>query len=155
MEQFRLAREYRVADWLRDAYLELTQKLPLDLEELRPSEPYSDRDAKKWEATSMDWETIARILHLQTKMAAFGYESMGMCGRQCYECDGSYVIGRICKCRVLPMVNEAFGGELEGLREDPGPDDSEHPLIPLSRKLSMPLSYLCPLKTILYSQQHQ
>jgi len=132
MERFRLAKEYRVADWLRNAYLELTQKLPLDLEELRPAEPYSDNwDAIKWEATSMDWETIARILHLQTKLAASGpgYEFTGTTF-QCYECGGLY--GQICKCRVLPMVNEAFRGELEGLREDPGPDDSEHPLSPNS-----------------------
>jgi hypothetical protein len=132
MEQFRLAREYGVADWLRDVYLELTQKTPLDLEELRPAEPYSDNwDAKKWEATSMDWETIARILHLQTKVTVAAFESVSYTSSHyCYECDDTYKSGRLCKCRVLPMVNEAFRGELEGLREDPG--HVEHPL---TRKL--------------------
>ena len=44
------------------------QKKALDFEELLPAERYSnclDRsegaDAKKWEATSRDWETLAKI----------------------------------------------------------------------------------------------
>ena len=125
MERIRLAREYRVAQWLRDAYVELIQKKTLDLEELRPAEPYSDN----WEATSKDWETLARIFHLQTKVAA--YESTG--NLHCYECGRSYEVnGQICKCRVLSMVKEAFREELEGLKD---PDL-------LSRKLL--LSYFCP-----------
>jgi hypothetical protein len=143
MERIRLAREYRVAPWLRDAYVELIQKKPLDLEELRPAELYSDNwDVKKWEATSRDWETLARIFHLQTKVAA--YESTGNlhCIDSEFKCGRSYEeYRRLCKCRVLSMVNEAFRGELESLREDPVPDED-----PLSRKLplSLPLSYLCP-----------
>jgi hypothetical protein len=150
MERIALAREYRVAQWLRDAYLELTQKMPLDLEELRPAEPYPEpldrnweADAKKWEATSRDWETLARIFHLQTVAAstriksipvhtvsAFGQVSQVTSDHRCDECGLSYSSGWLCECRVLPMVNEAFRGELEGLREDPG--HVEHPL---TRKL--------------------
>ena len=76
MERVALAREYRVAMWLRDAYLELTQKTPLDFEELRPAEPHSnpldrnwEADAKKWEAASRDWESLARISQIQLKAA--------------------------------------------------------------------------------------
>jgi len=56
----------------------LIRKVPLNLEELRPAEPYSnplvgncqrEADAIKWNATFRDWETLARILHLRTKVA--------------------------------------------------------------------------------------
>ena len=156
MERIALAREYRVAEWLQDAYLELTQKTPLDLEELRPAEPYSssdpldrnwEADAKKWEATSKDWETLARIFHLQTVAASNRIMSnsapvtdvwgQAVSGYRCDVCGLSYSSGWLCKCRILPMVSEAFRGELEGLREDPGL--VEH----LSRKLPL-LYYLCP-----------
>ena len=143
MERIALAREYRVAEWLRDAYLELIQKAPSDFEELWPAEPHSnsEADAKKWEATSRDWETLARIFYLRTKLAApiiasrcyssYGCDSLG--------CNGSYSEAYPCKCRLLPMVDEAFRGELGSLKENPG--HVEHPL---TRKL--PISYLCPLK---------
>ena len=142
MERIILAKEYRVAEWLRDAYLELTQ------ERLWAREPYSswETDAEEWEATtSRDWESLARIFYFQAKVVAsfidtgpFSYEYVMGCNSQC---DGLYADTRLCKCRLLPMVDEAFGGELESLRK------------PLPCKL--PISYLCPLKTILYSQQHR
>ena len=50
MERIALTREYRVAEWLRDAYLELTQKTPLDLEELRPEVPCSNPQDRNWQA---------------------------------------------------------------------------------------------------------
>lgn len=136
MERIALAREYRVAAWLRDAYFELTtQETPLNLEELRPAEPHYnpliDRnwevDAKKWEATSRDWETLARIFHLQTKVAA-SISSRTVRPPILYICDmgcgESYV--DLCKCRLLSMVDEAFRGELESLRENP--EHVDHPL---------------------------
>ena len=130
MERILLAKEYRVAEWLRDAYLELTQ------ERLWAREPYSnwETDAKEWEATtSRDWESLARVFYFQAKVVAsfidtgpFSYEYDMGCNQQC---DGLYADTRLCKCRLLPMVDEAFWGELESLRE------------PLSCKL--PISYLC------------
>ena len=143
MERIALAREYRVAEWLRNAYLELTQKTPLDFEELRPSEPYFnplDRnlDVKKCEATIRDWETLARILYLQTKVAASILSLQVGIRHTCSKCNvqyggySSYGDPCLCKCRLLAMVDEAFRGELESLREIPG--HVEHPLT--TRKLS-------------------
>jgi hypothetical protein len=142
MERIALAREYRVAEWLRDAYLELTQTTPLDFEELRPqaaAEPYSDpldrnweAEAKKWEAISRDWETLARIAQLQTKVAtsstagSLNYYYCAECGMNAYSNPG----GRPCKCRILGMVDEAFRAELENLKENP-----EHVEPPLPCKL--------------------
>jgi len=133
MERITLAREYRVAEWLRDAYLELTQKTPLDIEELRPAKPYSnplDRnwevDVKKWEATFRDWETLARISQLQTKVATSIASITGYnyC-RVCYMNYGSSY-RCLCKCRLISMVDETFREELENFRESPG--HVEHPL---------------------------
>jgi hypothetical protein len=130
MERITLAREYRVVDWLRNAYLELTQRLSLDLdsEELHP-EPYSngesdtngrdwEAEAKKWEAVSREWETLARISQLQTKMlptTSLSYSTSGY-SSYCNKC--SYTSGRLCPCRILDMVNETFQGELESLKEN-------------------------------------
>jgi hypothetical protein len=149
MKRIALAREYSVVEWLQDAYLELTQKTPLDLEELMPAKPNSDGDSypldRKWKATSRDWETLARISNLQTKVAT---SIMSLSGNlyHCYECamdyGGSYSNRCLCKCRLLSMVDEAFRGELKSY-----PGHVEHPI---PRKL--PISYLCPLKTILYSR---
>jgi hypothetical protein len=151
MERIALAREYRVAEWLRDAYLELTQTTPLDFEELRPAEPYSDPldrnwegEAKKWEAISRDWETLARIAQLQTKVATTSSLPAGSLNRlnlnysgyysaNCAECGMnaySNAGGRPCKCRILGMVDEAFRAELENLKENP-----EHVEPPLPCKL--------------------
>ena len=141
MERIALAREYRMVGWLREAYLELVQKSPLDFEELRPAGPCLNRDPpnKNWEAKSIDWETLARISNLQTKVAA---TIMSFSGNRyhCNECaidyGGSYPKRFLCKCRLLSMVDEAFRGELKSY-----PGHVEHPI---SRKL--PISYLCPLK---------
>jgi hypothetical protein len=115
MERIALAREYRVAEWLRDAYLELTiQKETLDFEELLlPAEPYSkllnrngETDSKKWKAISRDWETLARISQLQTKVAT-SLTTDRYC--PCCECyGGSYYSTGLCKCRILAMVDGAF-----------------------------------------------
>ena len=133
MERIALAREYRVAEWLRDAYLELTKKTPLDFEALRPTELCSNSLDRNWEATSRDWETLARILYLQTKVAALIMSFDGV-NRHCYECNtgygGSYSNACLCKCRLLAMVDETFRGELESLRENPGNIED-----PLTRKL--------------------
>ena len=147
MERIALAREYRVADWLRDAYLELAQKPSLDFKTLRPEEPISnpeDRDweeeAKKWEAISRDWETLAKISHIQMK-AVPTYS--GVYG-SCTHC-GMYKYSSNCTnagCRILiitAMVDETFRGELESLKENP---DVEPPLpckLPISYFSSYPL----------------
>ena len=152
MERVTLAREYRVARWLRDAYLDLTQETPLDFEELRSAKPYSNRDLldRNREATSIDWETLARISNLQMKAAT---SIISFAGKRyhCHECamdyGGSYPKGCLCKCRLLFMVDEAFRGELKSY-----PGYVEHPS-PLPRKL--PILFLCPLKTILYSQKYR
>ena len=118
-----------MAEWLRDAYLELTETKPLDFENLRPVvEPHStnaldrdwEADAKKWEASSRDWETIARVFCLQMKVAAF-ITSFSDRRYHCDECRMDY--GRsesftsakacLCRCRLLALVDEAFRGELE------------------------------------------
>ena len=140
MERIALAREYRVAEWLRDAYLELAQEKPLDIENLRPAEPCStctiistsspsdsdrnwEEDAKKWEAASTAWETVARIFCLQTKIAA----SIGSLGGSCHHCRNcdmdygwlsSHGLGCLCKCRLLRLVDETFRGELERFGEN-------------------------------------
>ena len=111
---------------------------------------------RKPETASRDWETLARILHLQTKVAASVAASMIKSSNvsrfyHCSECDMCYggasnnLIAHLCKCRLLCLVDEAFQGELESLRDNP-----EHVKHPLPRKVPMP--YLCPLKSILYSQ---
>jgi len=131
MERIALAREYRVAEWLRDAYLELIQKTPLDLEGLRPAGPPSNRlkrnweaDAKNWEAISRDWETLARIFCLQTKVTA-SIKSSGGAQYHCDDCGmeygGYYSDAYLCKCRLLAMVNETFQSELESLGYDGNP----------------------------------
>ena len=157
MERITLAREYRVAEWLRDAYMELAQKTPLEFEKLRPEKPYSnplDRnwevDSKKWEATFRDWETLTRVSHFQTKVA--NYIMIYYVGRyHCYECDMDYGVSCncLCKCRLLAMVDNVFRGELESLRENPEHDTLGHPLL---RKL--PISYLLSVGYFLSSQQH-
>ena len=118
MERITLAREYRVTEWLRDAYSELTKIISLDFEKLVPEEPCSnpldgnwEADAKKWEATSRDWETLARIFFLQTKVAA-SITSFNGCNYHCDECGMEYGRSRLCECRLLAMVDEAFRGEL-------------------------------------------
>ena len=135
MERIALAREYRVAQWLRDAYLELTQNETLDFEELRP-------------ATIRDWETLARISQVQMKVKM----SPNFTIYQCPYCH-YYLNSNGCmrdECRVLAvtaMVDETFRGELESLKENPG---HVEPSLPCK----LLISYLCPLKTILYSQRH-
>jgi hypothetical protein len=148
MERITLAREYRVAEWLRDAYSALTQKKPLDFEELRPAEPYSnpldrnwEADAKKWKATSKDWETLARILYLQTKLAAFITSYTNGCNYHCDKCGmdfgGSYPSADacLCKCRLLALVDESFREEMESY---PG-----YVELPLPGKLS--ILYWCQI----------
>jgi hypothetical protein len=131
-----------VAEWLRNAYLDLTRKTPLNFEELRSSEPYTNRDSRNLEARSIDWETLARISNIQTKM------TISILSGNHYNCDcdsdsgyGAYPDGDyFCKCQILFMVDEAFKGELESLKENP--EHVEHPL---------------PCKPIffLYRQQHR
>ena len=112
-------------DWLRDAYSELTgtQKIPLDFKELRPAKPYSNGDPPsvdgKKEATSLDWETLARISNLQMKVVTFINSFAGNRYR-CTECamnyGGSHPTGCLCKCRLLAMVDEAYrAGRVEKL----------------------------------------
>ena len=128
MERIALAREYRVAEWLRNAYLELTQN-PLDFEKLQPTEPYSnplnrdwEADAKKWEATSRDWEMLAKISHLQTKVTA-SIKTYYRTSRFCSDCHMQFGTPYecLCKCRILALVDEVFRKELESLK-----DNSEH-----------------------------
>ena len=137
-----------MAEWLRDTYLELIQKSPLDFEGLRPAVPYSnpleanwESDAKKWEASSRNWETLARLFYLQTKVEA-SIKSLAGNKYSCYKCDmdfgGSYPDACLCKCRLLRLVDETFREELESLRENPGQVEQR---LPRTSKLSM--SYLC------------
>ena len=77
----------------------------------------------------MDWETLARISNLQTKVAysimSFTEDSY-FCGRCACEYGGPYP-GCLCECCFLAMVDEAFRGELESY---PG-----YVKLPLPRKL--------------------
>jgi len=127
LERISLAREYRVAKWLRDAYLELVQERPLKFEELQPAEPHSDRnweaDARKWEMTARTWETLARICHLQTKAAAI--MSGNRYSSTCSICDNSF-FDFPCECDLLIMVDEVFREELESLKDNS--EHVEHPL---------------------------
>jgi hypothetical protein len=156
MERIALAREYRVAEWLRDACLELIQTTPLDFEELlvRPAEPYSDpldrnweAEAKKWEAISRDWETLARIAQLQTKVGTCsptdiqGYYRCYECGMNAYSSTGK----NYCRCHILDMVDEAFRAELENLKENP-----EHVEPPLPCKLPNIISICDRLKNFFF-----
>jgi len=124
MERISLAREYQVVEWLRDAYLELTQKIPLDFdsEELRPAKLYFTRDPldRNWGPSSMHWETLAKISNLQMKVAT-SIMSFASNRYHCDECamdyGGSYSgypNGCLCRCRLSFMVDEAFRRELEG-----------------------------------------
>jgi hypothetical protein len=138
MERIALAREYQVVKWLRDAYLELTQKIPLNFEELPPYSTCYPLD-RNWEATSMYWETLARISNLQAKVATtiMSFASNRYhCDKCVMEFGGSYslVKGCLCKCRLSAMVDEAFRRELDGY---PG-----YVKLPLPRKLT--ILYLCP-----------
>ena len=159
MERIALAREYKVAEWLRDVYLELTQKESLNFEELQPTEPYSssesnsldrdwEADAKKWKAISRDWETLARISQLQMKVAnsIASFNGYHYCN-QCYMNYGM-TYRCLCKCRLSALADEAFKEELENLKENP-----KQVKRPVRRK--PPISYyLYPLKSILYRQRH-
>ena len=154
MERIALAREYRVADWLRDAYLELTQKSPLDFEELQPAvEPCSDpvdsdweANSKKWEELSRHWETLARISQVQTKVANSRIPVTGnyQSSQTCSTCRIYLYSGNACanlNCRVLAvtaMVDETIREELESLKGDP-----EHVEPPLPCKL--PIYHICVL----------
>jgi hypothetical protein len=150
MERIALAREYRVAEWLRDAYLEVTQQPPLDFDALRPAEPYFESDsvdrdweayAKKWEAVSRDWETLAKISQLQTKVATSITAIPSY--THCYECRMNYGAPYkcLCKCRLSALAEEAFREELKSLEENPKKAKN------LPRR-KLPLSYLCPMKAI-------
>ena len=110
-----------MVEWLRDAYLELTQKTPLDFEELRPAKPYSNPLYRSLdsEATSLDWETLARISNLQMKVVT-SINSFAGNRYRCTECamnyGGSHPTGCLCKCRLLAMVDEAYrAGRVEKL----------------------------------------
>lgn len=124
--------------------MELAQKKPLDIEDLRPAEPSStndnllerncEEDAKKWEATFRDWETVARIFYLQTKITASVNINTDSRRRHCRNCGsdfGGSSTRILCKCRLKRLVDEAFRGELESLGENleyidlPHPSDSE------------------------------
>ena len=125
MERIALAREYRVAEWLRDSYLELIQKSPSEFEELWPTNPCSNSLDGNWEATSREWETLARIFYVQTKVAATIISFAGN-NYYCSECE-IYAGGSIlCKCHLLSLVDVAFRGELECLKENT--EHVEHPL---------------------------
>ena len=136
MEKISLAKEYRVVEWLQDAYMELTLKTfsSLDIEELRPAEPYhgdsnpqdrdSEADIKKWEPTVKDWEMLLKISRLQTTVA-FKLMSNFKGRFHCANCDKDYGSDykSLCKCRLLVLVNETFRRELESFRESPEHDE--------------------------------
>jgi len=134
LERISLAREYRVAEWLRDGYLELSRKWPLNFEELRPAEPCSnpldlnwEADAKKWEMTARSWETLARMCYLQTKAVASINSNGNQYCQQCgIYCGPSYPENFLCQCRLLIMVDELFREELGSLKENL--EHVEHPL---------------------------
>ena len=128
--------------------MELARKRPLDFEELRPAEPYSnpldrnwEADARNWKATSRDWETVARIFYLRAKVATsesthtatrprandvWGSGVVAFANDRCEGCLETILDAPLCKCSLLPMVDDAFREELESLRESPG--HVEHPL---------------------------
>ncbi|KAF8812867.1 hypothetical protein BYT27DRAFT_6401332 [Phlegmacium glaucopus] len=146
LERISLAREYRVAQWLRDGYLELAQNRPLEFDELRPAGPYSDpldrnweADAKRWEAVAMAWETLARICYIQTKVAASINNS---CNTYCSPCGvsvgPSYPGNFPCKCRILPIVDEVFREELGSMEEKPNYVEDEDLLPPPLNSAGLP-----------------
>ena len=113
MERIALAREYQVAEWLRDVYMELTQKESLNFDELQPTEPYSssesnlldrdlEADAKIWKTISRDWETLAGISVLQTKVANSIASFNGY--HYCNKCYMNYGMTYrcLCRCRLRP-----------------------------------------------------
>ncbi|KAF8812868.1 hypothetical protein BYT27DRAFT_7251456 [Phlegmacium glaucopus] len=134
LERISLAREYRVAKWLRDGYLELSRKMPLEFDELRPAEPYSnpldrnwEADAKRWEVAARTWETLARICYIQTKAASSNGHPIDEPhpSSYCNQC-GIYYSDSFCTCRLSSMVDEVFREELGSMKENP--DHIEHPL---------------------------
>ena len=148
MERIALAREYRVEEWLKDAYLELTQSPPLNFEKIRPAEPepYSESnkpdrdweaDVEKWKAVSKDWETLARISQLQMKVVA-SIASLTRSQKYCGVCRISFgtPYKPLCKCVLSPLVNEEFREELESLKKNP--EQVKYPqALPSRRKLSI------------------
>ena len=116
-----------MAEWLRDAYLELTQKTPLDFEKLRPAEPYSipldgnwEAVANEWKEISRDGETLADILYLHWQLKVTASISLTNRNYYCNQCHmhfgASY--GCLSKRLILAIVDEAFRGELESLKEN-------------------------------------
>ena len=112
-------------EWLREAYLELAQKAPLDFKKLQPAEPYSspldgnwEENSKKWEANSRNWEMLTRIFYFQTTVASI-ISSFAGCRYYCDTCGmyygGTYLLGDacLCNCRLLAMVDKAFREELK------------------------------------------
>ena len=145
MKRIALAREYRVAEWLQEACLDGIRQKPLDFDELQPSEPsYSESkseidrdweaDAKQWKAISREWETLARITQLQMKVATTTPQTDN---DYCQECKMFYGVSYrcLCKCRLIALADEAFGGELKSLKQIS--DHVEHPL-----PCKLPISYL-------------
>jgi hypothetical protein len=85
------ARKYNIISWLKAAYTQL-----VDPDSHFPLEDLTDPPA-------MDWETIAKILHvnLQRKISDYDYpDSCGICGT-----------GRICCGVVDPLIEETFKAE--------------------------------------------
>ncbi|KAF8800853.1 hypothetical protein BYT27DRAFT_7216720 [Phlegmacium glaucopus] len=139
LERISLAREYRVPQWLRDGYLELSQKRPLEFDELRPAKPYHlglnwEADAKKWEANATTWEMLARIYYIQTKVATSISNNGNTYCSPCGIYNGpSYPGNPPCKCHILPVVDEVFREELGSMEENPNYVEDEEPLPSLNR----------------------
>ncbi|KAF8911652.1 hypothetical protein CPB84DRAFT_937594 [Gymnopilus junonius] len=133
LERISLARKYRVPDWLKDGYVEIAMKRPLQLEELLPRdsqfEELSDKDqnsalywkesSEKWETTAQNWEAVARICTIQTNAST---SAMGYGEQYCDTCakyyGNSYPDYPACKCRIGTMVEEVFRKELERLKDN-------------------------------------
>ncbi|KDR75485.1 hypothetical protein GALMADRAFT_483801 [Galerina marginata CBS 339.88] len=110
LEKISLGRRYRVSAWIQDGYVQLVQKKPLVLEELRmpPS-------------VALDWETIARICHIRENfiITTFG-------GAWCDQC-GTSQGNTICRCYCLPKIEKMFQIELGAMKEM---DNNSSPPLP-------------------------
>ncbi|PPR06868.1 hypothetical protein CVT26_003992 [Gymnopilus dilepis] len=136
LERIALARKYRVPDWLKDGYVEIAMKRPLNVDELvghafpeqeghpedgQDTSAYWKERAEKMEMFARSWEAVARICTIQT--VASTTASQNAYGNQhCGTCNVYYGPGYpqlpLCKCRITTKVEEVFRKELEDLKQD-------------------------------------
>ncbi|KAF9523874.1 hypothetical protein CPB83DRAFT_910379 [Crepidotus variabilis] len=108
-----LAKRYRVKQWLRNAYAKLVQQEELSIESLHHGED-----------NILDWETIARLFSVRTKLSSWPSTTPRPI---CYSCSSGYGVcqfgcrsagSQITLERILGEVDILFRGEFKNMDID-------------------------------------